>query len=195
MITKTIAETRTYRIFDEYHEISTDVLNSLIELARLAGSARNCQPWQYVLINTTTDCAKIFPHIRWAGYLIDWDGPVEGQRPTAYIICILNKNWLKGTEKEAQFDLGISSQNILLGATDLGLGGCRIGAFSKDLASLFPLEEKQSLELVIALGKPAEKVQVDAVDNGDIKYWRDESELHHVPKRSSEDVVLQISIK
>lgn len=194
MITKTIAETRTYRIFDGSHEISTEVLSSLIELARLAGSARNCQPWQYILINNPDDCAKVFPHIRWAGYLTDWDGPVEGQRPTAYIVCILNKNWLKGTEKEAHFDLGISSQNILLGATDLGLGGCRIGAFSKDLSSIFPLEEKQSLELVIALGKPAEKVQVDNVIDGSIKYWRDNNELHHIPKRSQEDVVLQLSI-
>lgn len=195
MITKTIADTRTYRIFDESHEISTDVLNSLIKLARLAGSARNCQPWQYVLINTPTENAKVFPHIRWAGYLTEWDGPIEGQRPTAYIACILNKKWLKGTEKEAQFDLGISSQNILLGATDLGLGGCRIGAFSKELPSLFPLEEKQSLELVIALGKPAEKIQVDDVEGDNIKYWRDDNELHHVPKRSQEEVVLQISVK
>ena len=46
-------------------------------------------------------------------------------------------NWLKGSDKEAQFDLGVATQNLLLGAMEKGIGGCRIGAFSPKLADIF----------------------------------------------------------
>ena len=109
---KTIAKTRTYRRFKKDTPIESKVLQDLVELARLGGSARNGQPWQYLIVNSEKLCAKVFPHLGWAGYLPEWRGPDENELPTAYILCYLNNNWLKGPTKEAYFDLGISSQNI-----------------------------------------------------------------------------------
>ena len=83
-----------------------------------------------MVVNTPELCAKIFPFLGWAGYLTDWKGPVDGERPSAYILCLLNKNRLKGPETEAQFDLGVATQNLLLGAMEKRIGGCRIGAFN-----------------------------------------------------------------
>lgn len=193
-VSKLIKATRTYRKFDNSKPISKSTLLELIELGRLGGSARNCQPWQYAIFNNRETCDIIFPHIGWAGYLADWNGPVAEQQPTAYILCLLNHKWLKGSIEEAQFDLGIASQNMLLGATAKGLGGCRIGAFSKTLASKFELAEHHSLELLIALGTPQESVVIEDTDN-DIRYWRDSDGVHHVPKRKLTGICIELPLK
>lgn len=188
-----IAKTRTFRRFVEKESIKKSVLDGLIDLARLGGSARNGQPWQYMPVNTPDLCARIFPHLGWAGYLPDWKGPEPGERPSAYILCLLNRRWLRGPESEAQFDLGVASQNLLLGAMMHRIGGCRIGSFSPRLAELFDLPEELELSLVIALGKPRETVIIEQCETDeDIKYWRDEHGVHHVPKRSLKSCLVDV---
>ena len=180
-----IAKTRTFRRFFQKETIATDLLHELVDFGRLGGSARNSQPWQYMVVNTPELCEKVFPHLGWAGYLSDWKGPVEGERPSAYIICLLNRDWLKGTEGEAQFDLGIATQNMLLGASKNRIGGCRIGSFSPKLASVFKVPTHLEISLVVALGRPRETVILEeSKEETDIKYWRDGDGVHHVPKRS-----------
>ena len=190
-----IERTRSFRRFEQTKAIDLNLLKELVNLARLGGSARNCQPWQYAIITKSDDCDKIFPYLGWAGYLSDWKGPEPGERPSAYILCFLNRNWLKGSDKEAQFDLGIATQNLLLGAMEKGIGGCRIGAFSPKLADIFKLEQHQELSLVVALGYPAEQVVIETCSEGDIKYWRDEKELHHVPKRELSEILTAVEFK
>lgn len=171
-------------------------LHELIDLARLGGSARNGQPWQYMAINTPELCARIFPYLGWAGYLTDWKGPVDGERPSAYVLCLLNKKWLKGPETEAQFDLGVATQNLLLGAMEKRIGGCRIGAFNPQLASLFNMPEHLSISLVVALGKPRETVIIEECkSDDDVRYWRDEHGVHHVPKRSLTSCLLTLDLR
>jgi nitroreductase len=190
-----IERTRTFRRFKQDRIIDQPVLEELVNLARLGGSARNCQPWQYAVVSDSKDCQKIFPYLGWAGYLSDWKGPGPGEQPSAYILCILNREWLKGSDKEAHFDLGIATQNLLLGAMEKGIGGCRIGAFSPQLAGIIELGGNQELALVIALGYPAEEVVIDACDKGNIKYWRDQEGVHHVPKRALEEILTELKFK
>ena len=190
-----IERTRSFRRFEQVKAIDLMLLKELVNLARLGGSARNCQPWQYAIITEAVDCQKIFPYLGWAGYLSDWKGPEPGERPSAYILCFLNRNWLKGSDKEAQFDLGVATQNLLLGAMEKGIGGCRIGAFSPKLADIFKLQQHQELSLVVALGYPAEQVVIETSRDGDIKYWRDENELHHVPKRELSEILTTVELK
>ncbi len=186
-----IRETRTIRRFHQNKPISPATLLDLLELARLGGSARNCQPWQYLPVTDPKRCQDIFPFLGWAGYLSDWKGPMEGERPSAYIMCLLNTTWLKGPEKEAHFDLGIATQNLLLGAQAIGIGGCRIGAFSPKLESLFSLQDDLKLSLVIALGFPQEEVIIEELKSvNDIQYWRDAEGIHHVPKRALKDLII-----
>ena len=190
-----IERTRSFRRFEQDKAIDLTLLKELVNLARLGGSARNCQPWQYAIFTEAVDCEKIFPYLGWAGYLSDWKGPEPGERPSAYILCFLNRNWLKGSDKEAQFDLGVATQNLLLGAMEKGIGGCRIGAFSPKLADIFKLEQHQELSLVVALGYPAEQVVIETSRDGDIKYWRDENDLHHVPKRELSEILTAVEFK
>ncbi len=190
-----IAKTRTFRRFNQKEPISMATLHELIDLARLGGSARNGQPWQYMAVNAPEICARIFPYLGWAGYLTDWKGPVEGERPSAYILCLLNNNRLKGSEAEAQFDLGVATQNLLLGAMEKRIGGCRIGAFNPQLASLFTIPDFLRISLVVALGKPRETVIIEECKtDDDVRYWRDEHGVHHVPKRALQSCLVTLEL-
>ena len=187
MLYDLVQKTRSFRRFQQDELIGIDILKSLVNLARLGGSARNIQPLKYMLVNAPVVNAKIFPHLGWAGYLKDWPGPEEGERPTAYIICLLDTR----LSNEAECDLGIATQNILLGAAEKGLGGCRIASFSPRLKDVLEAEGNLRILMVIALGRPVEKVSLDESEaDGDIKYWRDEDLVHHVPKRLLEEIIV-----
>ena len=192
MMLDIIQKTRTVRKFQEGVKISRKTLLELLDLARLGGSARNSQPLCYMLITDKEQCENIFPLLGWAGYLNDWPGPKSGERPVAYILCLLDTIRCKGPENEAHFDLGIASQNILLGAAERGIFGCRIGAFSKAaVGRSFSLKDRYKPLLVLALGYPAEEVVIEKMgQDGDICYWRDADGVHHVPKRLLSDIVL-----
>ncbi|MCL2502035.1 MAG: nitroreductase family protein [Bacteroidales bacterium] len=182
-----IRQNRSYRRFYQEQAISMDDLRSMMEAARLSGSGRNLQPLKYILCNTPERNAQIFEALSWAGYLTDWDGPVEGERPSAYMIQLLDTS----IAAAPYFDPGICAQSILLQAVELGYGGCMIGSFKSDvLGAVLHLPESLTVVLVIALGKPKEEVVIAPMIQGDVKYWRDEHQVHHVPKRSLDELII-----
>ncbi len=188
MLADLIKKNRSYRRFDESFKIELETLRSLVELARLSGSGGNVQPLKYVLSCEPERNELIFPNLAWAGYLKDWNGPCKGERPSAYIIILGDKE----ISRSFGCNHGIAAQSILLGAVEAGLGGCIIGSINREkLRSSLNIPERYEILLVIALGKPVEKVVIDeAGRDGDIKYWRDEQSVHHVPKRALDDIIL-----
>ena len=185
-----VLKNRTYRRFYQDVKIELSTLRELVDLARLSSSGANLQPLKYILSNEAEKNGKIFRHLRWAGYLKDWDGPAEGERPSAYIIVLGDKR----ISTNYFWDHGIACQSILLGATEKGLGGCMFGsANKKGLMEDLNIPDIFEVLVVIALGKPKEKVVLEEVDEtGDIKYWRDENQVHHVPKRKLDDIILDL---
>ncbi len=188
MIAELITGNRSYRRFYQDETISLDTLKGLVNLARLSASGANLQPLKYILANDPSKNAQIFSCLAWAGYLKDWPGPVEGERPAAYIVILGDKE----ISQNFGCDHGIAAQSILLGAREQGWGGCMIGSIQKDrLGALLQLPEKLEILLVIALGRPQEKVVLEEIAPGEsIKYWRDDQGVHHVPKRRLEDIIL-----
>jgi len=187
-----VRKTRSYRRFHEDHAIGTEVLKGLVDLARLSASGRNLQPLKYMLCNQKEMNARLFPELAWAGYLKDWPGPIQGERPSAYIMVLGDQR----LTKDFGSDPGIACQSILLGATSQGLGGCLIGSLKRDrLREILALPEYLEILLVIALGKPKETVQIDPLGpDGDIKYWRDAEGVHHVPKRGLEEILVPLTV-
>lgn len=183
-----VSMNRSYRRFHESTKISREVLIGLVDLARLSGSAANLQPLKYILSCEPETNNLVFPTLKWAGYLTDWDGPVEGERPSAYIVVLGDTN----ITKNFSCDHGIASQSILLGAIERDLGGCMFASIDRDaLRSALNIPEHLEILLVIALGRPAEKVIVEPVGiNGCIRYYRDEDDVHHVPKRDLEEIII-----
>jgi len=188
MIKELILKNRSYRRFYEEHKISENEIVELIDLARCSASARNAQPLKYIISSTETYNNQIFETLSWAGYLTDWKGPEKGERPTAYIII------LKDTTISHNIfcDDGIAAQSILLGATEKGLGGCMIASVNrKAIKQLFNISEELEIQMVIALGKPKETVVLTEMkNNNDFKYWRDENNVHYVPKRTLNDLII-----
>ncbi len=188
MLKSLVLQNRSYRRFYQDVAITRDTLCELVDLARLSASAANRQPLKYFLSCESEQNAIIYPHLGWAGYLKDWGGPVEGERPSAYIILLGDKN----ISPNFGCDHGIAAQSILLGAVEHGLGGCMIGSARKqELAKSLGIPDNYEILLVIALGKPKETVVIESLGpDGDIKYWRDAQSVHHVPKRSLDEIII-----
>lgn len=182
-----VVKTRTFRRFDQAHRVKRAELLDLVDLARLSASGGNLQPLKFILSCDPKRNARIFPCLAWAGYLKAWGGPFKGERPAAYII-ILGDTTIR---REFGCDHGIAAQSIMLGATVKGLGGCIIGSIKRErLRDVLAIPVKYEILLVLALGRPMEKVVLEAVQDGNIKYWRDAKGRHHVPKRSLREIVL-----
>ncbi len=188
MLKDLILRNRSYRRFHQAESIDRATLESLIELARLSPSASNLQPLRFILSCEPERNAVIFPLIAWAGYLTDWPGPAEGERPAAYIIILADRQ----ISESIRCDHGIAAQSILLGAAELGLGGCLIASVQREkLREALGIADRYEILLVMALGKPAETVVLDTVDaQGSIEYWRDADDVHHVPKRRLADLII-----
>ncbi len=185
-----VVKNRSYRRFDATVALDRSVLEGLVDLGRLAMSAANRQPLKYLIYCDPERNARIFDCLGWAGYLKDWPGPGPGERPTGYIVMLMDTR----IKDPMGFDGGLAAANILLGAVEQGLGGCLIGNVKRDaLRQILGIAERYELLLVIALGKPVEQVVLETAGPGpevDIKYWRDERQVHHVPKRELREIIL-----
>ncbi|MBS6956458.1 MAG: nitroreductase family protein [Enterocloster asparagiformis] len=189
MLKDLVLSCRSYRRFYQEVTIPDQDLLDMVDTARLTASAANAQALKFKIINTPQECAKVFPTVKWAAALTDWDGPAEGERPSAYIViaCDLSLG------KNKQWDDGIAAQTIMLSAVEKGYGGCMIGSFNRSqLAETLGLDpQAYSLDLVLALGKPLEKVALAPLNaDGSTTYYRDKDQVHHVPKRSLEDLLI-----
>ena len=184
-----VKSNRSCRRFDNAFALDTQTLTDLVELARYTASGANNQPLKYIISSSREQNDKIFSCLTWAAYLKEWKGPEPAEQPTGYIVIlgdttISNNFWC---------DHGIAAQTILLGARARGLAGCIFAAINiKKLKTLLGIGDHLEVKLVIALGKPVEQACIDDVDDGgDIRYFRDENQVHHVPKRKLEDLILK----
>ena len=184
-----VLKNRSYRRFDASQLIGRQTLVHLVDLARFIPSGRNLQPLKYLIAYTPERNDLIFACLSWAGYLKDWDGPTEKERPTGYIVILGDKR----LTTNFGIDPGIAAQTILLGAVEHGLGGCMIGSINRPLlASALGISDNLEILLVLALGKPVERVLLEQLnDDGNIRYYRDEAGVHHVPKRGLDEVLIE----
>ncbi len=189
MLKDLVTKSRTFRRFYEDVTISTEELKELVELARYIPSTANSQALKFRLCNTPEETEKVFDTLGWAGALKDWDGPEKGERPSAYIIILCDLS----LGKNKLYDDGIAAQTIMLGAAEKGYGGCILGNVQRNrLAEALNIDTaRYSIDLVLALGKPKENVVlVPMKEDGDVRYYRDENQVHYVPKRNLEDLIV-----
>ncbi|MFC1657831.1 nitroreductase family protein [Candidatus Omnitrophota bacterium] len=183
---KAIVSRRTVRRFQQ-RSIRKGVLKKLINAARLAPSAANLQPLEFILITDHHICKRLFTHIQWAGYIAPLGTPAPGARPVAYIAVLINK--MKAQLKYAAYDIGAAVENILLAAWEQNIGSCWMQAINRRrISKILGLPEALRLDSIIALGYKDESPKAEAF-RGSIKYWKDRQGKLHVPKRSLKQVI------
>ena len=184
-----VKSNRSCRRFDNTFALDTQTLTELVELSRYTASGANNQPLKYIISSSREQNDQIFSCLTWAAYLKEWKGPEPGEQPTGYIVILGDTT----IAKNFWWDHGIAAQTMLLGARARGLAGCMFAAINiKKLKELLGIGDHLEVKLVIALGKPVEEACIDDVgDDGDIRYFRDDNQVHHVPKRKLEDLILK----
>lgn len=186
---KLVTDARTCRRFDESHPLDRKDLLWLVECARLAPSARNAQELRFITVSPGSVLDKLFGMTRWAGALKDWNGPEAGERPTGFVAVLR-------PEKSGELtliDTGIACQTMQLAASSRGWGACMIYSFERQGArELLNVPDELKIELVVAFGVAKEKrVVADVPASGGTTYWRDAQNVHYVPKRGLNELVIK----
>ena len=179
-----ILKRRSIRRFKQ-EKIPIDTLELLINSARIAASAANLQPLEYILINDPDVLQKVFPTISWAGYIKPVWIPNEHERPTAYIAILV-------TQPNNPFylrDVGIASAHISITAESTDIGSCILCKINRNkLVEILDIPEDVVLDSIIALGYKGENPILENTDET-VKYWRDKENVLHVPKRTLKKLI------
>ena len=187
MLKELVLKNRSYRKFHAELSVSPEKLRSLVDLARNTPSSKNLQPLKYILVHDKPVSDRVFSCLGWAKHLKDWDGPSPEEQPPAYIIMLLDKT----VSMEAGIDAGIAAQTILLGATESGLGGCIIRTVRRDvLMKFFGLPSTIEIIQVIAIGYPNQDIILTTLPESGSTHYFEEENIHYVPKRNIEDIII-----
>lgn len=191
MLKDLVRQNRSYRGYDESRRVTEDELREMVDCARLSASSVNMQPLKYYLAWEKEEVNRIQKLTAWARGLPEMNLPHEGMCPTAFIV-ICQDTGIAESLARFQKDVGIAAQTILLAAVEMGLGGCMIGNFQAgSVKEALGLAENLAPLLIVAIGKPAEKIVLTEAQEGEsVAYYRDEDDVHYVPKRRLEDIII-----
>jgi nitroreductase len=180
-----IVSRRTIRRFKPI-PVARPILEKIANAGRLAPSAGNLQPLEFVIVDDGELRRQVFPCLRWAGYIAPEGNPRPGQEPMAYIFPLVN---LSVREKGYENDVGAAVENMILAAWEAGVGSCWLISVERPkLAVILRIPEGYRIDSVLALGYPAESPVVEDLKDS-VKYWKDEHGVLHVPKRRLGDVL------
>lgn len=181
-----VKSARSYRRFIEDEKISKEDLLDIIDTARFTASGGNNQPLRYRVVNDADTCNTVFGMLKWAAYFKDWEGPSDGQKPVSYIVVCAEQG------KNTSTDEGIRSETMVLAAMEKGIGSCILANIDRaGLKTSLKIPDPYEVKLVIAMGYPAEEIVTDEIGaDGDVKYYRDDKDIHHVPKISLDDQLI-----
>jgi nitroreductase len=175
---------RSIRRFQQ-KPINLEVLKKCVNAGRLAPSAANLQPLEYCIVTDEHLRAEVFDALHWAAYIQPPWAPTLEERPTAYIIILVSNTQNPYYERDVAF----ASENIVLAAEAEGIGSCIMCKIERrKIQDLCKIPITYAVDSVIALGYKAETAVVDDLKDS-VKYWRDDHEVMHVPKRKLEDIL------
>ena len=185
-----VREARSCRRFEQSKPLSKDDALWLVDCARLSPCGRNAQVLRYTVASTPEGCAAVFPHTRWAGALKDWNGPEEGERPTLFIGILTPKD----AGKIVHMDTGVAAMTMQLAAASRGWGCCMHASFDPvKVGQAMHMPDDMAMPLLLAFGVAKEVRRIAPMPaDGSFNYWRDAAQVHYVPKRTREEVIVSM---
>ena len=176
---------RSYRGFDRDYVVHPRQLDAMIAVNTKVASSVNMQRLRFRPVVQGPEADAVNKYIRMGRGLPHLQLPFPGREPEAFIIVCSTAAENPGID----IDLGISVQSMLLKAVEMGLGGLIIRNFDRE-----PIREALSLPYepicVVAVGKPAERIELVPVHEGEqLQYYRRDG-IHYVPKLTPEDLTL-----
>ena len=128
--------------------VPRETLQKLLEAARLSPSAKNIQPWHFIVV-TDAEKRKALSKGLFAKFLKN--------SPSVIVLCgdeIASPDWYI-------VDVALAGENMVITATDEGLGTCWVGSFDeKEVKSLLYIPDKLRVVALLAVGYAKEKVSV-----------------------------------
>lgn len=172
-----LLKNRSYRAYDSQYKVHQIQLDAMIAVNTRIASGMNAQRLRFRCVTDEAESAKVLGLIRMGAALKELSLPLPGTEPQAFIVVCSSV----GENQTVLIDLGISLQSMLLKAVEMGLGGLIVRNFDHKA-----LQQALDLPLepiaVLAVGKPAEKVELVEVHRGDsLDYYRRDG-VHFVPK-------------
>lgn len=164
-----------------------EILEKCVDAARLAPSAANRQPLEYIIVDDEQLLPKVFDTLKWAAYIRPAGDPPPAHRPMAYIVVLIKRG--VGYETLENYDAGLAVENMILVALEEGIGSCCNSSINiNGLRELLNIPEDYIISLVLALGYPDESPVVEEFREPP-KYWQDKDNVLHVPKRGLKDIL------
>ena len=129
-----VKKRRSIHYFTE-EKVSDCDLSYILEAARWAPSAGNCQPWRFIIVREDGSRLKV------------WEATtgIQGINPqnfikkaSVHIIVLTDTSVYKGRQSDIRSDLyciqdsSAAIMNLLLAVADRGLGACWVGMFRED---------------------------------------------------------------
>jgi len=166
--------------------VSRAELENMVDAGRLAPSAANRQPLEFILVDDKDLKNQIFPCLNWAAYIAPEGDPKKGQEPVAYIVVLVNT---EVSAENFERDVGAAVENMILAAWEKKIGSCwLISIERKPLHRILGVPDTHRIDSVLAFGYPAESPVVEELE-GSVQYWKDAGGRLHVPKRRLKDVM------
>lgn len=162
------------------------VLERIVEAGRLAPSAANLQPLEFILADEEAVRLEVFRCLKWAAYIAPAGNPGPGCEPTAYVVVLANT---AVREKGYEYDVGAAMENMILAGLTEGVASCWLLSVDRErLREIFTVPKTHKIDSVLALGYPAEKPAAEEMKDS-CRYWKDADGTFHVPKRKLKDVI------
>lgn len=183
-----IFQRRTIRKFTQ-EPVGRDILTRLVDCARVAAYGANMQPLKFAVIDDKKELEAVYPLTKWAGALAD-GAPREGERPTAYIAVLCDKDIRPNGV--AEVEAGAAVTTMMLEAVELGLGTCWLGAIQrKEIKETLRLPKSLDVLYLLAVGYPAQKSRMVDMTDGNVRYFESTDGTINVPKRSLDEVLIK----
>jgi nitroreductase len=185
-IAELIRQRRTIRRF-EPREVPGEVLREMVDCARLAPSAANLQPLEYVVVSDPELSRRMYGMVKFGSYLKGDEEIGENleERPGAYIAILIRDTGVKWSTR----DIGAAVQSMLLVAQSRGLATCWMANIKRQqIRELLGLPQDLELDCAVAVGYPAESSRPVPMQDSALYYYEKPLNLC-VPKRPLETVL------